>query len=210
MQCSRSFFVTRFATSTLTLLLITVVVGCGGAEQAKVVQVTGKVMLDGQPMKFGTVTFQPSKGQPASGEIKSNGEFALSTYRPGDGAAVGRHKVKITSYSSQDPAAEKSAGSSESLGESLIPDRYTRFDTSGLEVAVLAGGNKPFEFALDSTIDAPADEEVAQETDEANDAEGATDTAPDADVPGEPKQETADPVPDTPAPAASPPSDAPG
>ena len=65
------------------------------------------------------------------------------------GAAVGQHRVKITCFTSQDPAAKK-PGPNETLGESLIPARYANFDTSGLTVAVLADGNKPFELKLES------------------------------------------------------------
>lgn len=138
-------------------------IGCRHSEQATVVPVSGRVLFNGAPLKFGSVTFQPAQGQPAQGTIDSNGEFKLSTYRPGDGATPGRHHVKIACYSSQDPAekANKSVPS-ESLGESLIPIRYTSFETSGLEVAVLAGGNKPFVFELKS--EAPAQVNGTPET----------------------------------------------
>lgn len=149
----------------LALALLISAPGCDNGQQASVTPVSGRVLLDGEPLKFGTVTFQPTRGQPARGEIGPEGEFILATYRPADGAAVGRHKVKITCYTSQDPAARKLDGlPPESLGESLIPDRYTRFDTSGLEVAVLAGGNKPFEFDLESDAD-DADEGTPAEDD---------------------------------------------
>lgn len=125
--------------------------GCDRTAAVQVVPVSGKVLLDGAPLKFGSVTFQPSHGQPAQGAITTNGEFKLSTFRPGDGATPGRHQVKIACYSSQDPAEEaKKNAPSDFLGASLIPIRYTNFETSGLEVAVLAGGNKPFVFELKS------------------------------------------------------------
>ncbi len=132
-------------------------VGCSGPEKATVVPVTGKVLLDGEPLKFGSVTLQPTRGQPARGEIGPNGEFTLSTYRPGDGAPLGRHKVKVTCYLSQDPTAKSTAGSGtvESLGESLIPEHYTRFDSSGLEIAIIAAGSKPYVIELEN--EAPVD-----------------------------------------------------
>ncbi|MFO0791362.1 MAG: hypothetical protein U0805_18025 [Pirellulales bacterium] len=132
------------------LALCGALVGCKPGDRADVVPVSGKVLLEGQPLKFGSITFQPMRGQPASGTIGPDGSFTLSTYRPGDGAAVGQHRVKITCYTSQDPAAKKD-GPSESLGESLIPQQYTSSDTSGLTVAVLSGGNGPFVFELKST-----------------------------------------------------------
>lgn len=124
-------------------------VGCTSGERAKVMPVSGKVLFNGQPLAFGAVAFQPMRGQPARGTIGKDGTFKLSTYREGDGAAVGQHRVKITCYTSQDPATKK-PGPSETLGESLIPARYANFDTSGLTVAVLADGNSPFMFELKS------------------------------------------------------------
>jgi hypothetical protein len=56
----------------------------------------------------------------------------------------------------------------ETLGESLIPERYTRFDSSALEVAVLAGGNKPFRFELRSEENGT--EKAATDGDSANDS----------------------------------------
>lgn len=165
--------------------------GCTEREVPEVVPIQGTVLLDGAPLKFGTVTFQPTRGQPARGEITADGEFRLSTYRLGDGAAVGRHKVKVACYTSQDPAVKnEQGGKSESLGASLIPERYTRFDTSGLEVAVLSGGNKPFVLELSSEPDAepPAGESSADEStadDEAAPAAApAPEVSPERDEPG--------------------------
>lgn len=146
--------------------------GCSEPGTATVVPVKGKVLLDGEPLKFGSVTLQPMRGQPARGDIGPDGEFALSTYSPGDGAPIGRHTVKVTCYNSQDPAAKKDAalGATGMLGESLIPDRYTRFDSSGLEISILAGSSTPYVIELESdakTAASPvedAEEEPAAES----------------------------------------------
>jgi len=159
--------------------------GCSANEQASVVPVTGKVLFEGKPLSFGSVTFQPSRGQPAHGTIGPNGDFRLSTYREGDGAAVGRHKVKIACYSSQDPAAHKADSlPSESLGTLLIPERYTGFDTSGLEVAVLSGGNKPFVFELKAAVDEKPANKPANESD--SNGEGTEASPPATDRPSDP------------------------
>jgi hypothetical protein len=164
--------------AALVLIAAAIVVGltvsgCADQGGSELVPVTGKVRLDGEPLRFGTVTFQPSRGQPARGEINERGEFTLSTYRPGDGATVGRHKVKIACYASQDPGAtELAERPSESLGTSLIPDRYTRFDTSGVAVAVLAGGNRPFDIALRSESDVETPDDAAAASDQSTDPQG--------------------------------------
>lgn len=147
----RSWSLCAETLAVISLAVCIATIGCRPSEHANVVPVTGRVLFNGEPLKYGSIIFQPAHGQPARGEILPNGDFTLSTYRVGDGAAVGRHKVRVTCYTSQDPSQKKEASAaSDSLGDSLIPLRYTSFDTSGLEVALLAGGNKPFVFELKS------------------------------------------------------------
>ena len=100
-------------------------VGCNSNPETAPVE--GKVLLDGKPLKFGSVMFQNAKGgQPATGEIQPDGSFTLSTYAPEDGAVVGEHRVRITCYSMQDPAVRAQAGPmGDSLGILLIPQKYT-------------------------------------------------------------------------------------
>lgn len=138
-------------------------VGCESAQPPDVVPVTGKVLLDGAPLEYGSVTFQPLRGQPARGKIQSDGTFSLSTYAPGDGAKVGKHQVRVTCYESQEPGQATADGPAEALGNSLIAEKYTRFATSGLEVSVLAGGNKPFVFELETEEVEPAEDESAEQ-----------------------------------------------
>lgn len=111
------------------------------------VPVSGKVTYNGQPLKFGSVTFQPQKGQPARGEIQSDGTFTLSTFKSGDGAVVGPHKVRVACYESQRTPA-KAGGGEQSLGKLLIPVKYTFFDQSGLTADVKPSENGPLVFEL--------------------------------------------------------------
>jgi hypothetical protein len=105
------------------------------------------VLLNGQPLEFGSVMFQPASGQPAIGEIQSDGTFTLSTFAPNDGAVVGTHKVRIACYESQRRGAAKGPGE-QSLGKLLIPMKYTLFDQSGLNAEVLEEENEPVVFEL--------------------------------------------------------------
>lgn len=116
----------------------------GGCRRGpEIVSVSGKVTFNGQPLKFGSVTFQPQKGQPARGEIQSDGTFTLSTFKPGDGAVVGPHKVRVACYESQ-RAPANTGGGEQSLGKLLIPVKYTFFDQSGLTAEVKPSDNAPF------------------------------------------------------------------
>lgn len=134
--------------SGLVLMWSALALAEGGCHRGpEIVPVSGKVTYNGQPLKFGSVTFQPQKGQPARGEIQSDGTFTLSTFKPGDGAVVGPHKVRVACYESQ-RAPAKTGGGEQSLGKLLIPVKYTFFDQSGLTADVKPSDNAPFVWEL--------------------------------------------------------------
>lgn len=113
----------------------------------KMVPVKGKVTLNGRPLEFGAVFFQPSSGQAAVGDIQPDGTFALSTYKQYDGAVVGKHKVRIACYESQRPGTVKGPGE-QSLGKLLIPQKYTLFEQSGFTADVTVDRTEPFTFDM--------------------------------------------------------------
>lgn len=126
--------------------------GCSetGARRP-VVEVTGRVFLEDQPLEFGQVVFQPiSGGQPAIGRLSPDGSFVLGTYEKADGAAVGRHQVRVVSYTAQAPDHVVESRTADSLGDLLTPERYASFATSGIEISVLEDGNAPFIIKLKS------------------------------------------------------------
>jgi hypothetical protein len=114
---------------------LAVALGCflvqGCAPTSDCVPVRGVVLLDGKPLSCGIVQFQPASGQPAAGEIASDGTFALSRHAPADGVPPGTYRVSVLAY---DPQA--SERSDEHL---LVPLKYTRFGTSGIEFTVFPG-----------------------------------------------------------------------
>ena len=139
----RPISLTWFFLPALALIVVTSVAGCGkrGRELAPV---TGNVTYRGKPVPFGYVMFQPESGQGALGVIQSDGGFRMVTNGEGDGAAVGKNRVRIACYEIQDPAKKKLAGGGEvPLGKSLIPARYSSLDTSGIVVDVHSGANEP-------------------------------------------------------------------
>jgi len=122
--------------------------GCGGEDRMPTAPVEGKVLYNGEPLKFGSVVFIPEAGPPARGTIQPDGTFYLSTYKDGDGAILGENRVEITCSTNQDPDAPPPDPNVEMpVGESLIPQRYTQAQTSGLTREVKEGGNS-FEFKL--------------------------------------------------------------
>jgi hypothetical protein len=62
--------------------------------------VHGTISLEGEPVRFGYVTFLPdstagTNGPPATSSIREDGSFVISTEQSDDGAIVGTHKVAV-------------------------------------------------------------------------------------------------------------------
>jgi len=133
------------ATSTSLLgavLVLTLgLVGCG--ESRPLAPVEGQVLYKGKPLEFGSVTFQPPGGQPARADIGPGGKFVLNTPGEGDGAVIGLNKVRVTCYESQAPGKTPASEGEGGLGKSLIPERYSSYETSGITMEVKSGQNEP-------------------------------------------------------------------
>lgn len=127
----------------LALLLLAGPTGCGRGDR-ELAPLTGKVLYKGEPLQFGAVMIEHQYGQPATAEIRPDGTFVMVTRGEGGGAVVGKRRVRIACYEAQDPA---NIGS-DTLGESLIPRKYTSFETSGLTVDIQPGENEPLVIEL--------------------------------------------------------------
>ncbi len=119
------------ATATLT--------GCGRSGN-ELAPIGGKVAYRGKPLTFGSVMFLPKSGPPATGAIQSDGTFSMTTRGLGEGASVGKNRVRVVCFESQDPSS--SMYGSEVLGRPLIPKKYSSWETSGVEVEVRSGVNE--------------------------------------------------------------------
>jgi hypothetical protein len=75
------------------LVLATLTLGCGDGGRAAV---SGTVMLDGQPLPEGSITFFPTDGNrgPSAGGVIQDGTFEIDTR---DGPMIGKNRVEIRS-----------------------------------------------------------------------------------------------------------------
>lgn len=128
-------------------MLLASAIGCGPAGP-KLVPVSGVVTLDGQPLAEAGVLFQPAVGgPPATGSTDASGRFELRTQnRPG--AVLGEHRVSVTKQQTSGPASGV-AGLEPVQVISLVPEKYTRPETSGLKVNV-TGDQKEVKLELSS------------------------------------------------------------
>jgi hypothetical protein len=117
--------------------LILATAGCGDSSGiGKTVPVNGKVTVDGQPVKAGTVSFRPdkSKGNASkhepSGEIDAQGNFKLATGKK-DGAPPGWYRVAIMA------GEPVEVGNLSGQAKWYANPKYATADTSGLAVEVV-------------------------------------------------------------------------
>ncbi|MFY9254047.1 MAG: hypothetical protein WAO83_11375 [Fuerstiella sp.] len=151
----------------LLMISLLIAAGCGGggASGGKPVFLTkGKVTMFGAPLADATVAFAPTEqGQPtAIGRTDAQGQFVLTTYDYGDGAAAGSYKVVLskpipTQASSTESADagddgheqaysdsnSHSAASAESAagGAGLVPPEYSSSTTTPLTAEVKSSGD---------------------------------------------------------------------
>ncbi len=118
------------------LLAAGAIAGCGPKLPPRV-PVEGSVTLDGQPVAGASITFTPvEKGPAASAASDENGRFTLSTFKQGDGAVPGQHRITVVQVETTGPPEDEQGEGEE--GETVfgVPRKYAHPETSGLEVEV--------------------------------------------------------------------------
>jgi hypothetical protein len=125
-------------------LAAVVVAGCGGNDK-KTAVVRGTVTYNGKAVPNGTISFIPADGRSATGEIEPDGSYTLTTYRKGDGAILGQHKVVIVAM---EDMSNRLPEARNPLPPSIIPVKYTSLATSDLRADVKDQENT-FDFKLE-------------------------------------------------------------
>jgi hypothetical protein len=132
----------------LGFLALVATSGCTGASAT----VKGKVTLDGQPVKGGTVTFASTEGKPpASGSIQQDGGYEVLR------APTGKVKITVETESLnpagrgdarkyEPPAGQKSPYGNAKGGDDAsryvkIPEKYKLEETTDLAFEVKGGTN---------------------------------------------------------------------
>jgi hypothetical protein len=108
------------------------------------VPVTGTVKYSDGSVPQGdvaTITFQPATSGPdtkgASGTIRADGSFSLTTVKPNDGALPGEYVVTVHVIKGY-PG-----------GRSVVAANYTKPDTTPLKAPVESRGENRFDFVVD-------------------------------------------------------------
>lgn len=125
-------------------LLLGSAVGCGPATGVHPVR--GHVQAaDGRRPTFGVVELTADAGgRVASGLIQDDGTFRLSTFREGDGAVAGRHRVIVVqTVNTEHIPLEQHHHVLD------VHPRYARYESSGLEFTVDPRGQNYLEIVVD-------------------------------------------------------------
>lgn len=109
----------------VTLGLAVSVAGCGDGRPERV-PVSGRVLIDGEPLPLGVIQVIPADARVAQGKIGSDGRFELTTYEKGDGCVPGTHSVAVISREILNASAQRW----------LAPKKYTQPSTSELTVNI--------------------------------------------------------------------------
>ena len=83
------------------VVIVLAVAGCGKPTGVSFAPVTGRVVVNGQPLAAGTIHFFPdesqgTKGPMSTGVLQSDGSYTLRGPGQNVGAMVGNHRVYLT------------------------------------------------------------------------------------------------------------------
>lgn len=119
---------------------IATLIGCSGSQQVAVYPVKGRALYNGKPATGAQVFFHPAgsslpKGveMVPNGIVGPDGEFAVTTFLPGDGAPVGEYIVGIR-------WAKQAVSEDQDTGEDRLKGRYSA-EKSPIRFTVKEGEN---------------------------------------------------------------------
>jgi hypothetical protein len=126
----------------LFLALAVLAVGCGQGTEAPPIAVhpaQGKITFKGQPTHGAMVTLHPKTAAAdvpnPRATVDKTGAFKLSTFAAGDGAPEGDYVLTVFWYK---PIQN---GPDVSPGPNVIPVKYTKPETTNIEIKIAAGQN---------------------------------------------------------------------
>ncbi len=128
--------------------------GCGGGgaeDYPDMGRVSGTVTLGGSPVSGASVSFQPTEagGRASSAITDSSGNYELKYSASMDGAKVGEHAVRISTYQEPGPGED---GELVAAVPETIPNQYNSKST--LKQTVAQGSNTfDFELSAEGEID---------------------------------------------------------
>ena len=131
--------------SILLTTALVLLVGCGGGEPEgpPIGYVEGTVTLDGKPLKGVIVGFEPqgtTSGAPSMGATDAEGHYELTYSASEKGAAIGTHKVTVTTPSDAPTPS----------GEEYVDPIPAKYNTASELIKEVKEGNNVLDLELTS------------------------------------------------------------
>lgn len=114
--------------------------GCGNNRPATYA-VEGRILFeDGSSPKFGNIEFFSLEHKlNARGKIQKDGSFQLTTFDENDGAVIGRHKIVIMQFVSNQLSGQLGVKIQHNHGD-LVDKKYLDYRTSDLKWTIKSDG----------------------------------------------------------------------
>lgn len=104
--------------------------GCGKTDPLNRQAVSGKITLNGEPLKAGTIEFSPVANGTSSGASISSGEYSVPQAK---GLPAGEYIVRISANDATEQPIEV-PGESNKISKELIPNTYNTKSTVRFQV----------------------------------------------------------------------------
>jgi hypothetical protein len=137
------------AASTLACgLLLLSLIGCGKNGDSQRHAISGTVLLGGEPLRTGSISFEPASGKTNGGAVIENGEYQIPQER---GLVADTYRVRINCtvprQTAQQPPPGKLPGPEDDRDPlELIPSKYN--SATQLTAQITDEGPKEFDFSL--------------------------------------------------------------
>jgi hypothetical protein len=120
-----------------------IVCGCGNeSPDVELLDVSGSVYFEGQPMVGALIVFHPLDAGAVTtrprGYVLDDGSFRLTTFSRNDGIPAGRYAVTVTLRQGDD----------DDLRTTWLPAHYMAPETSGLSAEIIPGRHQLAPFHL--------------------------------------------------------------
>ncbi|MCA9081951.1 MAG: hypothetical protein KDA58_15425 [Planctomycetaceae bacterium] len=145
----------------LAIFTCSVLLGCGGDGRPSLVQATGRVTLNGEPLEGASVSFVPVEvadatfQRPSFATTNAQGEFTIGTYGSEDGIPAGKYQVGIQKREVVGALPkdfnEEEASQFRVRYKLIVPLSYRDPAASGVTVEVTSDGMQPAVIELNSS-----------------------------------------------------------